>query len=35
MPKRRDPRCQMAMQPMTGVCFNVLIANVIFMFNRR
>jgi hypothetical protein len=25
----------MAMQPFTGGCFNVLIANVVFMFNRR
>jgi len=34
-PNRREPRCQMGMQPFTGRCFNVLIANAIFMFNRR
>ena len=25
----------MAIQPLTGVCFSVFVANVVFMFNRR
>jgi hypothetical protein len=35
MPKRREPRCQLAMQPLTGACFNILIGNVIFISYRR
>jgi len=34
MPKRRESRCQLAMQPMTGVCFSIFIVNLVFMFNR-
>ncbi len=33
MPKRREPRCQMAMQPMTGACFSIFVVNVVFIFN--
>jgi serine/threonine protein kinase len=31
MPDGREPRCQLAIQPMTGACFSILIANVVFM----
>ncbi len=47
MPKSREPRppsvawllrrtgCQMAMQPLTGACFNVFVVNVVFISYRR
>jgi hypothetical protein len=33
MPKRRESRCQMAVQPITGACFIPLVS-IVFMFNR-
>jgi hypothetical protein len=35
MPKRREPRCQLAMQPMIGVCFSIFVVNVVFISYRR
>jgi len=35
MPQKREPRCQSAMQPMTGACFSIFVVNVFFMLNRR
>jgi hypothetical protein len=35
MPKRREPRCQSAMQPMTGACFLIFVVNVVLIVNRQ
>jgi len=32
MPKRRESRCQMAMEPVTGACVFISWVNVVFIF---